>query len=303
MLGGSPRKFLFSAWYGSNMAMQMKIKQLRSALALATGPRRALIRLLCLAACGLAGCGLETYEQRLEATKKYFAYLDKLDQSLSPPWRFSPIDGLRVPRQFQEIPAPQPITNSEGKQELPEVDPRQPDFLNWKIEGLVGAWQTPVDVVVGDQREARTAYLYAVVNSPLFQAGRTTDALAFSKNLMIDLANVLQIPPPEDRSISRLSFPKEKPGYLPKLDYDAVNFRPEILIQGAQYDVEYYAVKQGDNQVAFIILLPRGMDPQSRISERIPLMLESLRVSPNRPQATPGAAPANSGGGTPSATF
>src|SRR5687768_11617636 len=99
---------------------------------------RALIPVMCLVG---AGCGFELYEQRLAATQAWYGYLDRLDQNLAGPWRGAPVDELRVPKNFTEVPAPQPTQNPDGSLEMPAVDPRQPDYANFAIDGLIGAWR------------------------------------------------------------------------------------------------------------------------------------------------------------------
>jgi len=65
------------------------------------------ICVVCVTLVVAAGCGRETYERRLEESKHYFTYLDKLNQNLAAPWAGRGIK-LRVPKQFQEIAGPKP---------------------------------------------------------------------------------------------------------------------------------------------------------------------------------------------------
>ena len=62
-----------------------------------------------------AGCGYAEYETRLSETKKYYAYLDRIEQSLAPKWIVpGNLMELRVPNQFSLIPPPQPIKKEDG---------------------------------------------------------------------------------------------------------------------------------------------------------------------------------------------
>ena len=243
----------------------------------------------------LAGCGVDAYEKRLEATRSYYAYLDKLDQNLSAPWKRPPIDVLRVPKQFQEVPAPQPATGPDGKAEPPDVDPRQPDYAGLSIKGLIGAWRTDVDAIVNNERAPQTAYLYAATNHEIFLGSGAEEAVNFSKDLIESMEAALQT---TAKTEPLAVFPK---GHLfsAKQSFDVYLLNSAVPIHGSRYVFEVYVTKQGDNQVAMIFAGPEGMDPQSKVAERIQLMLESLRVSPAPPQPkqnqAPGGAPAAPG--------
>src|SRR5262249_32147443 len=98
-------------------------------------------------------------------------------------------------------------------------------------------------------------------------------------------------------------FPKGHQ-FTPKQSFDVYLFNSPLMIHNSKYVFEVYAIKQMDNQVAMILAAPEGMDPQSKVAERIQLMLESMRVSGNPPQPKqvgqpaggPAAPAANPGG-------
>lgn len=257
--------------------------------------RNLLPRLAFLLACySLAGCGLETYEKRLEATRSYYAYLDKLDQNLvAKTWASPPVDALRVPLKFEEIPAPLPTEGADGKPEMPAEDPRQPDYVpNLTIEGLIGAWKTEVDAQVNNEQAKQTVYLYAATNHEIFLTGEADKATSFTRDLVASLEAALQTSAKTD---PLFTFPKGHQ-FTPKQTFDVYLLNSPLMIRGSRYVFEIYSVKQVDNQVAMILATPEGMDPLSKVSERIQLMLESMRVSSNPPQPKavgdlPGAAP------------
>ena len=63
----------------------------------------------------VAGCGYAEYEARLAETKKYYAYLEKIEQSLSGKWSAAGnLMDLRVPNQFIPIPPPKVIKKEDG---------------------------------------------------------------------------------------------------------------------------------------------------------------------------------------------
>lgn len=243
-------------------------------------------------ALSISGCGLETYERRLAETSAYYAYLDRLDQNLAGPWRTPPVVELRVPRQFKELPAPQPTTNPDGSVELPSVDPRQPDFISLSFKGLLGAWQAEVNVVGGTASETRPAYLYVASNYDMFLTDQISEAPNFTQDLLTLMEGVLLTPPKEEPAAV---YPKGNQ-YFPRQTYDVAVFHPDLAIHDARYAFEVYAQRQADIQVVLILVRPEGVDPQAKLSERISMMLECLRVSGERPQPKqPGGAPTQPG--------
>lgn len=235
---------------------------------------------MCLIALGVVGCGVETYERRLEATRQFYAYLEKLDQNLVSAWQAAPIDVLRVPKPLQEIPAPQPVKGPDGKMELPAVDPRQPTYVNLPIKGLIGAWTGPVDVGSGQQRRTATAYLYAATNYGMFLTEEAKDAGGYTRQLQTDMEAYLQASPADEPS---MTFPKGNQ-FVPRQTFDVTFFRPQRTINDTRYIFEFYSTRQSDNQVVLIFARPEGIDPRSKVSENLQLMLESMRVSADRPQ-------------------
>src|SRR5580704_3339263 len=145
-----------------------------------------------------AGCGREAYEHRLDESKRYFSYLDKLNQNLSPPWVGNGLK-LRVPKQFQVIAPPKPKPKKEPKNgkappkdpvaEDPPVqdrDPRQPTFADLTFPGLQGAFTTQLSVG-GKGRES--GYLYVLTNNDLLgKKGSDEKAAAFNSTVIHTIA-------------------------------------------------------------------------------------------------------------------
>ncbi len=251
----------------------------------------------CLLAVLTAGCGYELYEQRLSATQEYYGYLDRLDQNLAGPWRSPPVDELRVPKNFTEMPAPQPTQKPDGTLEMPAVDPRQPEFANLFIDGLLGAWQAEVDVGSNNDRVKKPAYLYVASNGPLFLSERVEEAIHFTKNFIASAETALATTgKPEPAAL----LPKTHK-FVTKQTFEVLLLNSDQPIHDTRYSFELYSTQQGDNQVVLLLAIPAGMDPSSKISERMQLTLETMKVSNARPQAKPaggaggGPAPAPSG--------
>lgn len=256
------------------------------------------LSLASLACLLLAGCGYEVYEQRLAATQALYGYLDRLDQNLAGPWRNAPVDEFRVPKNFKEIPAPEPIKNPDGSTEMPAVDPRQPDYANLTIDGLIGAWRADVDVGSGEARQSQPAYLYLASNGPMFLAERVEEAINFSKNMSAYLETALGTPGrPEPSAV----YPKGHK-FVKQQTFEVMLLNSDLPIHGGRYSFELYTTQNGDNQIAVLLAIPSGMDPSSKISERMQLALEAMKISKERPQAkaaggAPGGAQPPAGGG------
>jgi hypothetical protein len=83
---------------------------------------------ICCAPWLAAGCGAETYEQRLEITGKYFRSLELQKANLAETW-VDPETGisLRPPRQFELLPPPEPKPEDEQAAEQPQGDSKRAD--------------------------------------------------------------------------------------------------------------------------------------------------------------------------------
>uniref|UniRef100_A0A7C2NWL8 Uncharacterized protein n=1 Tax=Schlesneria paludicola TaxID=360056 RepID=A0A7C2NWL8_9PLAN len=263
-------------------------------------------RVLVVAACVAgAGCGQQTYEQRLAESGKYFAYLLKLDANLAPPWKQPPVEELRVPLQFREIKQPPPVKNEEG-QVVEEIDPRQPDYVPLTFPGLLGAWEAPFTVVIDGQPASRQGYLYCVSNtSMLIKPDESEKAPDFTRDLLVLIAEKLMLPQLDFTTAAERQTHPRSQGYTPPNNFDVYLFEGDNLrIDDVPYTFEVFAHYQGPVQVALVLVTPVGTDSSAKLLERVPLMLERLKVSPKPPIGA--AAPsgrASPGGPSPSTGF
>lgn len=246
----------------------------------------------------LGGCGFQTYETRLEETRKYYAYLEKIDSNLAPAWKEGPIDELRVPMQFRPIRKPAPVTNENGELEDDPIDPRQPNYISLELPGLLGAWEAPFDIVVDGKKQPRKGYIYVVSNYSMFNSELATQAPDFMRTLLGTISDRLSLPPVELGQGRREQFPKLKAdAYTAQNTFDLYEFRSdELLVDGVPYTIDVYTNLQKDMQVDILVVMPVGTDAQAKMFERVPLMLERLKIDPKkRPsraggKAAPGAA-------------
>ena len=233
------------------------------------------------------GCGYAEYEQRLGETRKYYAYLDRIEQSLAPKPKWTDpqkILELRVPRQFVPIPPAPLIKKDDGTYEQPSIDPRQPDYLNLNFPELIGAWDSVFKVAKGNGvTEDHKGYIYALSNDWELGGERATDAGEFVSRLETYLTDTLQIPAaPQPKDRQPEIYPKTSPAYQVQLSYDHFSF-PGKNINDTNYTFEVYSRKSGSVIGVLVLVLPEGIDTQQKINERIPMMLESFTVTPNPP--------------------
>lgn len=254
-----------------------------------------------LIAIAVLGCGAEQYDQRLRQSKDYFNYLDKIEQNLGPKWSDGRIvELLRVPRQFQQIPAPPPpAKDEEGRTEAPAVDPRQPDYINlvFPQEHLVAAWEAPFTVDTADgATSTRKGYIYVLSNYWMFLGEDPAEALKFLGIAVQHVGDALEnhIPQAElEKPVVEL-YPK--PGrYLPASSYSVFTFQPKAITDRdstVNYTFTMYAKQNGNIQSVILVALPDRISSQEKLVDRIPMMLENFHITKTEPK------PGNQSGGS-----
>ena len=249
----------------------------------------------------VSGCGAAAYEQRLQETAKYFAYVEKLDANLAAPFKAGSIDELRVPLQFREIKAPPLIKNEKGEVVPPDVDPRQPNYLLMEFpkDTLIATWEAPFDVVTKDGVEKRKGYIYALSNASMSDPDQAAD---FTKNVLNKLAEALRVPTPDYSKFDAEEYPRAKMYTVPN-KFRVYRFgADQAVIDGLPYTVELYLNEPGgDVQLLLVVVLPVGIDSKEKLAERIPMMLESLKANKKKQPIKKSGPAAATGGVAPEA--
>jgi hypothetical protein len=268
---------------------------------LSSKPRRFKSALLCLAL-GLCGCGAEQYETRLKQSKDYFNYLAKIEQNLAVKWTDGRVvELLRVPKQFMAIPAPVPVKNEEGQEELPAVDPRQPNYLNllFPTAELIGAWEAPFGVVAADgSADTRTAYIYVLSNYWKFATEDNAEALKFIGATVQLVGDALEEHlPPEKLERPDVELHPKRGKYLAESSYNVYTFPPKpITLRSTErettvnYTFTMYAKQNGNIQAIVLVVLPDNISSQEKLVERIPMMLEHFQITRTEPKPSQGGA-------------
>ena len=275
-----------------------------SALLLPSRSACALLSGLAAALCLFVGCGADKYEQRLRESKKYYNELEQIELNLAPKWSDGRlIQEIRVPRQFQPIPAPQPIKHEDGTVEMPAVDPRQPDYLNlvFPRDQLIAAWEAPFEVALPDgTTDTRKGYIYVLSNYWMFIGENPNDALTFTSAIVQHVGTALEdhLPPEKIESPPAELHPKPG-GYLPAASYNVFTFKPKpITLRSTErettvdYSFEMYEKKNQDIHAVVLVVLPANISSQEKLRERIPMMLDHFTITnvPPSPSADPNAA-------------
>ncbi len=240
--------------------------------------------------CLVAGCGAKPYKRGLQRTVDFWAYLEKLDHHLSREWQGAGgAIKLRVPKQFKLIPAPQPELDKESKEEgklvpvPPERDPRQPRYLRVILPGLEGAWQTTLEVVVGEQAKQAPAYMYVLSNRERFQdPDLAKTAMNFHTDVVTLLTDALKVPFPDPDQWEEKRYPPTD-GYVEEKLFNLLTLKPQQQINGAPTDVLIYQYKLETTWVVVLFVIPQGYDSRQKLPERIALCLETLKVSGRKP--------------------
>jgi hypothetical protein len=268
------------------------------------------ILFLCLTglivAASAAGCGRAKYEERLDDSKRYFTYLDKLNQNLSPPWTGKGVV-LRVPKQFQVVAPPSPKAKKaaaakkgakeekekEEKEAPPEEeqrDPRQPTYADLTFPGLQGAFTSQL-AVSGKVREK--GYLYVLTNGDLLgKKGSDEKAVQFNNNVLHAIAAAVGQADPSPDKLATNPVPKGE-AWVAKRTFKVVKPGFAATIGGKDYRIEVYNCKQEKNEVSLVYVLPENVSPTEKLASNIDLSLETLqltRLVPSSAGAAKGAA-------------
>jgi hypothetical protein len=241
------------------------------------------------------GCGTAAYERRMDETVRYFSYLDRLNQYLSPGvWRAPGVE-LRVPKQFQQIPPPAEGSDPKAR------DPRQPTFASIELPGLLGAWQANL-ARSGNAGNAK-AFLYVLSNGDLLaQPNGAEKASAFNDSVARQIAVSVEQSAAVMDKMGVYEVPKGPPGdsYAAKRSFRLAPLLP-ASVDDQDYNIAIYGYQNEKSpaQVTIVFVFPENVSPNERMERAMDLALETVDVSDERPapgQPSPSAAGA---GGAP----
>jgi len=243
-----------------------------------------------LAAFALAGCGSELYEERLGNTAKLFAHEELLRENLQGRWTDADYGiALRVPHKFEVLPPPakpeaaeKPAgQDGENEEEVEVPDERQPKYLNVELPGLRGAFQAKVKVIGENKVDAEgDAWIYVMSNQDM--AEQTEAAKEFNMSFVKSLAEALQMGQPASENFETVRIPTRAGTFVKPLKYTAVALKPEEEVGGLTRQFSIYLYEQGEIQVVVLFVIPQNVDGSEKLTDRIPLCLETLDVPGNQ---------------------
>jgi hypothetical protein len=250
----------------------------------------------------LAGCGAELYEQRLANTSLMFAHKDLQNKNLQGLWSDTETGiSLRAPVQFKVMAAPPPSeqppegaakpardpakaagneegAEEEGSDEIP--DDRQPKYMNFELPGLRGAFTTPVKYIAENNvLSDGEGFLYVLSNHEF--ADQPEQAREFSRNFVKSLGEVVHvvIEPADWKDDTFPTEARAKSTFVRPVKYKNVTATSNEEIAGYARQFSAYIYEQQDVQVIVLFVLPNGVESSEKLTDRIPLCLETLVVS------------------------
>lgn len=261
------------------------------------------LRLFCLAwLMSTVGCFEKTYADRLAVTVKFYDHLDLLNRNLGADWVEAGFK-LRAPRGFDFVPKPLPPPPDPNDPNAKPVNPedvddtRQPGYLTIELPGMVAAWEKNVAVDEPNGPATRKAYIYLLSNAALFSVapdlpGRI-DPLKFHGYAVNLLAGDLGVEFKEG-DWHREDFPV---GFnlVQKVTCDSLVFLPERMFEETKMSFKVFITSQGDMQALVLFVYPDSTSASEKLTERINLCMETLRIPANASAASappPGGATA-----------
>ncbi|MGQ0634685.1 MAG: hypothetical protein ACT4QC_08745 [Planctomycetaceae bacterium] len=247
----------------------------------------------------LAGCGADEYDHRLDNTRILYQHIEKLTENLKGEWSDDEVGvRLRVPKQFEMIPAPpRPAKSAGAAAQAPVADPRQPRYLNLELPGLRGAFAARLAIVGANNARAQAdGHLYVLSNH-----GSADKAATFHDDVVRLVCDAARVTPPAKNEWKREQFPGRRDSFVAQVSYDVVSPVSAALVGGVQTQLQIDLFRQGEVQVALVWMIPKDVDTSEKLGERIPMCLETLKVLGDRvtrPGAGSGAtgAPKATGG-------
>lgn len=253
----------------------------------------------------LSGCGLATYEQRLEQTAEYFEYHQMLNDRLaSSAWsgqlpvvdnagqvQLVPVGAsMRIPLGFTKLTGPEPILNpSDQNLVVGFAETRQPSYLHeqFQLPGIVDAWEM--------RTNAGIVRLYALGNYEylLQQAGGdSVDPTLYFEDLRLRLQQGFGVgfvadgagSPTDVNRFYSARFPAVEKFQVIK-DFNVINIAPAQPFEGIEYAAQLYEVYEADTDpVRFAILCIFPAEERANVVDPLELALETLTVSNQPPQ-------------------
>jgi hypothetical protein len=208
------------------------------------------------------GCGLGTYRERLDRTRRLHEYHGVLDRELvERPWQNEGFH-LRVPRQFANPPETRP-TKLAGDEALPEGVRK---FFK-ELDGVQAVWRTTVRVRGETKRQS--AYVVLASNRNLTEGGRYTlkDAMQYEERLIQAMFAACARTRPLRADWETRALPAG-PEFAHRRTYTVFTVPAgPAKAGGPAYEFRAYCANNGEHQFALLFLLPADIADDEKLTE------------------------------------
>lgn len=236
----------------------------------------------------ISGCGYKEYAKRERKAAEHYQFISLMDSALN---RTPVADNklvMRAPLQFTYVAKKAPPKKSEEDRldSGESFDNRQPDYLDdYEFPGLIGAWETPVNVNIGGAAKTRTAHLYAVSNFQIWATRRSEEKTAgiadpktFLSDFIVNLAEKLGVKV-DNKDKGLLNIPdKNHEKYASPRSYETLTFLPVDPIQDVEMEFQIWLYQDGDVQAALILVMPKENDQKAGIQSGMKLALYTFEA-------------------------
>lgn len=257
---------------------------------------------VCLLSMIFTGCGWQTYEERHNESRNYYAYLSRGEEVLaeSPDELMSNYMKLRVARRF--------VPDLKG-----DKSPKQPGIARRNaLSGLLGSWKAEViDEKSGESRSGPSR-MYVFGNYQRFverNEGVNTEPMTFQVQLVEEFCDALGVGDPGEWKYEPLPS-QSRGGYLESKHFSLVTLKA----RGSEYRMYIYpapriASEDSEDEVpedehlqfVFVFVLPRKSDSIQNLvtlEDGIRYSLEWLSITAGIPEPDKGDGTSSSGAGT-----
>ncbi len=238
-----------------------------------------------------AGCGADTYQDRLTQTRRYFEYLDQVNVALNRAFKFEGFE-IRVPKLFEQlIPAAVPKEGEPPAEQLaPDVDPaRLGYFPNVMPEGVLASWKGTVRTEGPGQSDGEApAYVHLLSNWGRWIEKQTNNDIEpprYLADLTNQIANALNLQADTSDSPWDWDMMRGLSPYVAKKKIESITI--ELLEHNPPLEVHFYKTEAKDVQCALLLILPKAIDAREKMDSKIKLTLETLKLPSSPPQKAP----------------
>ena len=238
-----------------------------------------------------AGCGADTYQDRLTQTRRYFEYLDQVNVALNRAFKFEGFE-IRVPKLFEQlIPAAVPKEGEPPAEQLaPDVDPaRLGYFPNVMPEGVLASWKGTVRTEGPGQSDGEaSAYVHLLSNWGRWIEKQTNNDIEpprYLADLTNQIANALNLQADTSDSPWDWDMMRGLSPYVAKKKIESITI--ELLEHNPPLEVHFYKTEAKDVQCALLLILPKAIDAREKMDSKIKLTLETLKLPSSLPQKAP----------------